>query len=80
MGTHQLESGCTVIKCGWLPGGGGVTGLTELTQAALVGILADVAGVTVGGGTLIDTINMTARTGGADMRTSQLERSSIVIE
>ena len=80
MRAGQLESRSIVIKSSRLPGCGAMAGLADLAQSTLVRILAGMASVTVGGRALVDTINMTAGTGGADMRTRQFEGSGIVIE
>ena len=58
-----------MVKRGWLPGTGGMACLTSLAQGTLVRIFADMAGITIGGRALENSIDMATGTNCTDMRT-----------
>src|SRR5512136_1709947 len=80
MSAGERERGEVMVERGRQPGGSGVTGGTGSPVAAVVLVIARMAGVTIGGGALVDAADMAGGAGHTDMRASQLKGRQVMVE
>jgi hypothetical protein len=80
MSAGEWESGEVMVERSRQPGGSGVTGGTGSPVAAVVLVIARMAGVTIGGSALVDAADMAGGAGHTGMCTGQLEGRQVMVE
>ena len=80
MDTGQFEGRCVMVKRSRFPGRSGMAGAAALTQSPVVAVFGLMTGITIGGRTFEDIVDMAAGAGCADVRTSQPEGRCIVVK
>jgi hypothetical protein len=78
--TGQLEAGQVVVKRGWRPACGRVTGAAIWAELTVMGIVFCMTGIAVAGRAFEDFIDMAIGAGDANMLTGQFETGQVVIE
>jgi hypothetical protein len=78
MATRQREE--FVVKTGRQPAQGGMTGATACAKAAIMFIIPGMAGITIGGSSLKNIVDVAAFTSYVDMPARQFEDRQVMVE
>jgi hypothetical protein len=80
MGSSQFEGCQVMVKAGWQPSGGGVATSTVGTIAATMMVSGGMAGITGGGSTLVNSIDMAAQAGHVQVLPGQFEGCQVMVK